>query len=131
MTVTYSFLTTNSGTLTLSNVSVTDTGLTGLSALNCTPAAPATLQPGETQTCTATKTMTQAEADSGAVTNTATNSGTPPAGGPVTATDDETVTSSASPSLVLSKTASPHDVRSRRHGDVHLHQHKQRHPVVV
>ncbi|MGL5809564.1 MAG: DUF7507 domain-containing protein, partial [Nocardioides sp.] len=106
--VTYAFTTTNSGTVSLSDVSVTDTGLAGLSALDCAPAAPATLAPGQTQTCTATKTMTQAEADSGAVINTATNSGTPPGGGaPVTSSDDETVTSSASPSLTLEKTADP------------------------
>ena len=106
--VTYTFVTTNDGTNTLSDVSVSDTGLTGLSALDCTPAAPATLAPGESQTCTATKTMTQAEADAGAVTNTATVTSTPPGGGdPVTDTDDETVTSAATPSISLVKSAAP------------------------
>ncbi len=106
--VTYTFVTTNSGTLTLSDVSVTDTGLVGLSALDCVPAAPATLAPGETQTCTATKTMTQAEADAGSVVNTATTTGTPPGGAaPVTGTDDETVTSDAAPGIELDKTALP------------------------
>ncbi|MGD9962206.1 beta strand repeat-containing protein, partial [Nocardioides sp.] len=106
--VTYTFTTTNTGTTTLSGVRVSDTGLTGLSALSCTPAAPTTLAPGEVLACTATKTMTQAEADAGAVTNTATATGTPPGGGPdVTDTDDETVTSSPTPALELVKSASP------------------------
>jgi uncharacterized repeat protein (TIGR01451 family)/LPXTG-motif cell wall-anchored protein len=106
--ITYTFLTTNTGTLTLSDVEVSDTGLTGLSALDCTPAAPATLAPGETQTCTATKTATQAEADAGTVTNTATTTGTPPNGAdPIAATDDETVLSAAEPGIGLEKSASP------------------------
>lgn len=106
--VTYSFVTTNTGTLTLSDVGVSDTGLTGLSALDCTPAAPAVLAPGEAQTCTATKTMTQAETDAGSVTNTATATGTPPGGvTPVTASDDETVLSAAEAGIGLVKTASP------------------------
>ena len=106
--VTYTFLTTNGGTKTLTDVEVSDTGLTGLSALDCTPAAPATLAPGEELTCTATKTMTQAEADAGSVTNTATATGTPPGGDPpLEATDDETVTSVAAPALTLDKAAAP------------------------
>ncbi|MGL5809699.1 MAG: DUF7507 domain-containing protein, partial [Nocardioides sp.] len=106
--VAYTFATTNTGTVTLSEVEVSDTGLTGLSALDCTPAAPAVLAPGEIQTCTATKTMTQAETDAGAVTNTATSTGTPPGGAdPVTATDDETVTSDGVPAIGLEKTADP------------------------
>ncbi len=104
--VTYTFTTTNTGTTTLSGVRVSDTGLTGLSALSCTPAAPATLAPGDVLTCTGTKTMTQADVDAGAVTNTATATGTPPGGGPeVTDTDDETVTAAATPSISLVKTA--------------------------
>ncbi len=104
--VTYSFTTTNTGTTTLSGVRVSDTGLTGLSALSCTPGAPATLAPGEVLTCTGTKTMSQADVDAGAVTNTATATGTPPGGGPdVTDTDDETVTSDGTPGIELVKTA--------------------------
>ncbi len=37
--VTYTFTTTNTGTTTLSDVEVSDTGLTGLSALSCDPGA--------------------------------------------------------------------------------------------
>ncbi|MGL5810861.1 MAG: DUF7507 domain-containing protein, partial [Nocardioides sp.] len=106
--VTYTFTTTNTGSLSLSGVEVSDTGLTGLSALDCTPAAPVVLAPGETQTCTATKTMTQADVDAGAVSNTATSTGTPPGGAdPVTATDDETVTSGGEAGITLIKTADP------------------------
>ena len=105
--VTYTFTTTNSGTATLADVEVSDTGLAGLGALDCTPAAPATLAPGDMLVCTATKTMTQADADAGAVTNTATATGTPPGGGAVTDTDDETVTSAATAGITLVKTADP------------------------
>ncbi len=106
--VTYTFTTTNTGTTTLSDVEVSDTGLTGLSALDCDPTAPATLAPGAVLTCTGTKTMTQADVDAGAVTNTATATGTPPGGGPdVTDTDDETVTSAGTPGISLVKLASP------------------------
>ncbi len=100
------FTTTNTGTTTLSDVEVSDTGLTGLSAFSCAPGSPATLAPGEVLTCTGTKTMSQADVDAGAVTNTATATGTPPGGRPgVTDTDDETVTADGTPGIELVKTA--------------------------
>ncbi|MCE1178129.1 MAG: DUF11 domain-containing protein, partial [Micrococcales bacterium] len=104
-TITYTFVVTNKGSVSLTNVAVTDTGLTGLSALTCTPLAPAGLAPNATMTCTATKVMNQADMDAGSVYNKATAAGTPPTGPAVTATDDETVTASANPKLALTKTA--------------------------
>ena len=49
--VTYTFSGQNTGTVTLHDVSVTDP-MTGLSAIDCTPTAPATLAPGATIDCT-------------------------------------------------------------------------------
>ena len=119
--VTYTFNATNTGTTTLTDVEVSDTGLTGLSALDCAPAAPATLAPGEVLTCTATKTMTQAEADAGSVTNTATVTGRPPAScgcDDVTASDDVTATSSAVGGVNLEKVANLRDKNGNSKADV-------------
>jgi uncharacterized repeat protein (TIGR01451 family) len=83
--VTYSFKVSNTGTLPLSNVVVTDP-LAGLSPVSC-PAS--TLAIGASMTCTATYTTTSADVNRGSVTNTATATGTDPSGvtvGPSTST---------------------------------------------
>ena len=76
-TLTYSFLVTNTGDVTLSSIQVTDTDLPGLSAISC-PAGASSLAPGASVTCTATYVTTQADVDAGSVTNTATAQGDPP-----------------------------------------------------
>ena len=96
-TVTYSFLVTNAGNVTLTAVSVADP-LPGLSAVTC-PVA--TLAPGATATCTATYVATQADVDAGSIANTATVTGTPPFGPPVTGTSTTTVTIPATPAITL------------------------------
>ena len=55
---------TNDGQVSLHDVDVTDP-MTGLSAIDCTPTAPATLASGDSMTCTATYTVTQADVDNG------------------------------------------------------------------
>ena len=82
--VTYSFLVTNTGTVTLTDVTITDP-LEGLSAIvyGEWPATAGTLAPGESVIATATYALTQADVDAGSVDNTATASGTPPSGDPV------------------------------------------------
>jgi hypothetical protein len=79
-TINYNYLVTNTGNVTLSNITVTDphTGLTGLSCPD------PTLAPGASETCTATYLTTQADLDAGSIVNTATATGTPPSGKPVT-----------------------------------------------
>ena len=67
--VTYELVATNTGNVTLTGVAITDPLL---GALSFTPAAPATLAPGETLTATGSYAITQADLDSGSVTNTAT-----------------------------------------------------------
>jgi uncharacterized repeat protein (TIGR01451 family) len=75
--ITYTFTVTNNGTVTLTNVSVSDP-LAGLSAI--APASVATLAPGATQVFTATYTFTQDDVDVGSLLNTATATGTAPVG---------------------------------------------------
>ena len=96
--VTYSFLVTNTGQITLDPVTVTDP-LVGLSAIDCKGVT--ALDPGQAETCSATYTTTQANVDAGGITNTATAIGTTPTVGAlstaaVTAQAQETVTAMSS-----------------------------------
>ncbi len=74
--ITYSYLVTNTGNVTLDPVGVTDP-MTGLSSISCPDS---TLTPAASETCTATYTTTQADVDQGSITNTGTATGTPPTG---------------------------------------------------
>ncbi len=98
-TIDYTFLVTNTGNVTLNPVSVDDPAV---GAVTC-PAS--TLAPDESTTCTATYTLTQLDVDSGHFANTATASGTPPIGDPVTAIDDTDTPIAAGPVITLDKQA--------------------------
>ena len=101
--VTYTFTVTNTGDVTLAPVTITDARL-GITGQPCV----ASLAPKATATCTTTgtHTITQADVDAGQYVNTATATGTPPAGGaPVTGEDTETVTLTGEAALLLTKTA--------------------------
>ncbi|WP_435208890.1 DUF7507 domain-containing protein [Micromonospora sp. bgisy143] len=78
--VPYQFLVTNTGGVTLTNVTVTDVQTPPSSNANLGPITcpVTTLAPGESTTCTATYTVTQADLDNDAVADTATAHGTPP-----------------------------------------------------
>jgi uncharacterized repeat protein (TIGR01451 family) len=105
--IVYTFVATNSGTITLSGVSIADP-LPGLSALVYTwpnPGAPGVLSPGESVTATATYGLTQADIDAGHVANTASTTGTPPIGTDVTDSASADVPIAAAPSIDLVKTA--------------------------
>ena len=83
--VPYSFLVTNTGTTALTSVTVTDTQTapsldSSLSAISC-PST--TLAAGAYETCTATYTVTAADIANGSVADSATATGTPPSGAPV------------------------------------------------
>ncbi|MCC7124314.1 MAG: DUF11 domain-containing protein [Acidobacteria bacterium] len=104
-TLTYNFLVTNTGNVTLTAVTVTDP-LAGLSAVSCPNT---TLTAGQAMTCTATYVVTQADLTAGSITNTATATGQPAGGGtPPTAVDSETVpvVAAAMPGISLAKTRS-------------------------
>jgi uncharacterized repeat protein (TIGR01451 family) len=110
-TITYSFLVTNTGNVTMTDVTVDDVDFSGsgvLSAITC-PEGAASLAPGASVTCTATYVATQADVDAGEITNTATATATSPAGEPVTSdpSDAETPAGPAAPSLTVVKTSDP------------------------
>ncbi len=107
-TVTYSFVVTNTGNTTLTNVSATDTGFSGSGTPPVITCPVTTLAPQQSTTCTGTYAVTQADIDAGSVVDTATASGTPPTGPPVTSNPSTaTVTATSVPGLTLLKTAAP------------------------
>ncbi|MEE6387721.1 GEVED domain-containing protein [Microbacterium paraoxydans] len=107
-TVTYSFLVTNTGNVTIADVTVEETGFTGTGTapvVTC-PAGAASLAPGDQVTCTAPYVVTQADLDGGGVTNTATVTGTPPSGEPpVSPPSTVLVPGDPAPALTVAKTA--------------------------
>src|SRR5690606_20720924 len=104
-TIAYEFTATNTGNVTLSNVSIADE-LEGLSEITYGewPGAAGTLAPGQSVTATASYTLTQADRDAGIVENTATTTGTPPTGDPVTDEDDFDQPVPQAPGISLVKT---------------------------
>ena len=98
-TIDCTFVVTNDGNVTLDPVSVDDPKV---GSVTC----PLTvLGPLQTTTCTATYTLTQLDVNSGVVNNTATASGTPPAGSAVTASDSTSTPIVQAPSITLDKAA--------------------------
>ena len=99
----YSYLVTNTGTTTESNISVGDDLVADVSCPD------PSLAPGASETCTGSYTVTQADVDNGSVTNTATASGTNPIGTTITsAVSTVTVPASdAVTSLGLAKSVDP------------------------
>jgi uncharacterized repeat protein (TIGR01451 family) len=72
-TVPFSYLVTNTGGTTLTNVAVSDIG-------NSVSCPSGTLAKGASETCTGTYTVTQADVDAGSITSSATVAGTTPSG---------------------------------------------------
>lgn len=105
--VTYSFLVTNNGNGPLSGISVADT-FSAPSTGALTAACPVTtLAAGASTVCTATYAATQADVDSGVINDSATATGTPASGPPVTSSPSTaSVTASPAPSITLVKAAS-------------------------
>jgi uncharacterized repeat protein (TIGR01451 family) len=106
-TVTFSYLVTNTGNVTLTDVHPKDTSFSGTgtpSPITC----PATvLDPGQHETCADRYKLTQADVNAGKVTNTATATGTPPSGAPVTSSPSSAkVTIPARPAIAIHKSAS-------------------------
>jgi uncharacterized repeat protein (TIGR01451 family) len=109
--VTYSYLIVNTGDTTLTGVGATDTAFSGTGTPPTITCPVTTLAPGASTTCTGTYTVTQADVDAGALTNTATASGTTPGGAKVTSNPSTaTVNTAAGAELTLTKTATPASV---------------------
>ena len=105
--ITYTFVATNIGDVTLTNVTIADP-MDGLSNLSCNLSAPVTLVPGAKLTCTATYTVDQGDIDAGEIENTAKATGQPISGNPVEDSDDVTITATdIDAKIELIKTANP------------------------
>ncbi|WP_293787659.1 LPXTG cell wall anchor domain-containing protein, partial [uncultured Aeromicrobium sp.] len=118
-TVEYEFTITNTGNVTLTEVTLDDP-LPGLSEIEFGdwPGEAGVLAPGESVTATATYTLTQADVDAGEVANVATATGTPPNGDPVENTDEEIVDVPSAPAIDLVKSGGLADGAQVVPGDV-------------
>jgi uncharacterized repeat protein (TIGR01451 family) len=106
--VTFSYLVTNTGNVTLNSVHPADTSFSGTGTPSSIACPSTTLTPGNDMTCTASYTLTQPDVNAGRVTNTAIATGTPLGSPPVTSPPSSaTVTIPAHPALVIKKSASP------------------------
>ena len=99
--VTYSYLVTNTGNVTLDPVVVSDP-MSGLSTIDCPDTS---LAPQGTETCTATYTSTGADVEAGSIDNTGTATGTPPVGEDVSATSSVSIPAVQTPALSVTKTS--------------------------
>jgi len=98
-TLTWTFIVTNTGTVSLFDLVVDDSETTPVVCDTTT------LAPAEFATCTSTSVLTQQMLDSGEITNTATASGVDPFGTVVSDVDDVVQSLPSNPSLTLQKTA--------------------------
>ncbi|MGI9405133.1 MAG: beta strand repeat-containing protein, partial [Hyphomicrobiaceae bacterium] len=83
-TISYTFSVTNTGNQTLTNITVTDPGVT----MSGGPIASLAVGASDNTTFTATRILTQADVDAGSFTNSATATGTDPSSNPVTDISD-------------------------------------------
>ncbi|MGO1735845.1 MAG: DUF7507 domain-containing protein, partial [Leucobacter sp.] len=118
-TVEYTFTATNTGNVTLTDVSITDE-LEGLSEVTYGqwPAETGVLAPGEQVTATATYVLKQADVNAGQVENTATTTGNPPSGDPVEDDDIEIIPVDPAPAIELVKTGGLEDDATVAPGDL-------------
>lgn len=105
-TVTYNLIVTNTGNVALSDVIVSDINADD-GSIECVPAAPASLAPGATATCTAGHTVTQDDLDGGSISNTASVTATGSANDVPTSdmSNEVVVAAIQNPGLEASKTA--------------------------
>lgn len=108
--VTYSFVVTNTGNVTLTDVEVDDAEFTGAGSLSpvVCPTGATRLAPNTQITCTASYTLVQEDIDAGTVRNSATASGNPPSGAnpPVSPLSTAEMPALAQPGVSVTKTAS-------------------------
>jgi uncharacterized repeat protein (TIGR01451 family) len=112
-TVTYSYAVTNTGNVTLTGVTATDTAFSGTGTPPVITCPVTTLAPSASTTCTGTYTVTLADADAGSVTDTAVATGTPPTGPAVTSPESFAVlTIPAGAAITVQKSAAPPSVNA-------------------
>jgi uncharacterized repeat protein (TIGR01451 family) len=99
--VTYTLTARNTGNVTLSDVTITDS-LPGVSFVG--DCVPSTLAPDAELTCTAQYTVTRADLEAGSVVNDANVTGTPPEASPVGASASATVVAIGDPAIDVSVT---------------------------
>lgn len=100
----YTFTIKNSGEVTLTNVTLTD--IAGGITLSGGPIGSLAAGATDSTTFTGTYTLTQADIDAGSFTNTATATGIPPIGSPVSSTSSKTISSLQEAAIDLVKTES-------------------------
>jgi uncharacterized repeat protein (TIGR01451 family) len=107
-TVTYSFLVTNTGNVTMSNVKIDEGAFSGSGTLSAVECPSSSLLAGQAETCTATYEVTQADVDAGTLSNTATAEGTPPGSDTSVPSDPSTstVVIPANPGITVQKSSS-------------------------
>ncbi|HYQ33901.1 MAG TPA: hypothetical protein VEQ83_11855, partial [Lapillicoccus sp.] len=101
----YAITATNTGTLTLHGVDVSVPPT--VDGLDCTPATPATLDPGDAVACDATHTVTQADVDDGTISADIATSGLNPTDDPVSDEVTSDVTTDPTTLLAVSGSANP------------------------
>jgi uncharacterized repeat protein (TIGR01451 family) len=110
-TITYSYVVTNTGNVTLNDVKVDETTFTGSGAAPVPNCPVSKLGPGAQTACSATYVLTQADIDRGSVTNVATATGRPPSGPQAVAeASSVTIPQVPQPAINVVKTADPTSV---------------------
>ena len=101
--INYAFTVTNTGNVTLTGITVTDPKL--VAPNGSISGGPITLAPGasDATTFTGSYTLTLTDINAGTFTNTATATGNPPTGSPVTDQDDDTQTLPLAASITLAR----------------------------
>lgn len=113
----YTFAVTNTGNVTLRDLTIHDTDFSGSGSLSAISCPTTVLAPGASAECTATYPVTQADLTAGSVENTATASAADPAGTPVTsAASSATVEVDQVAALRLVKSATPAEAASYNAG---------------
>jgi uncharacterized repeat protein (TIGR01451 family) len=106
--VTYTYVVTNSGDLSLTDIAVSDRAFSGTGTRPVVTCPTTTLIPGAQARCSGSYTLTQADIDAGRVTNTAVATGQAPGGTTVESDPSSAaVDAAAAPALTLGKAADP------------------------
>jgi hypothetical protein len=104
-TVTYHFLVTNTGSVTLTDLSIDETAFTGTGHLSAITCPVTTLAPGRATTCTATYTVTAADVRTQSVDNTAVALGDDPGGNPTRSNPSSARITAVSTPVIRTRTA--------------------------